>query len=198
MPQYTSATLTSGLVPLAWNGSVGGVLAIDASSQLTLGGTVAADALGFRGGGGITLTGTIGFLDTDYVTSSPANLPNLSGGGDAPYGVGTNASKGEGIAGTPHWVAPALGSITTTSTALPTNQSVVEGLPNGSFARGAPGNAGGGGTDGDPTNNDYNSGGVSALVTQNCSWVPTARVPVGGVRVSGTLQIPLKWQTSSG
>ena len=32
-------------------------------------------------------------------------------------------------------------------------------LPNGSFARGAPGNAGGGGTDGDPTHNDYNSGG---------------------------------------
>ncbi len=35
----------------------------------------------------------------------------------------------------------------------------MEGLPNGSFARGAPGNAGGGGTDGDPANNDYNSGG---------------------------------------
>jgi len=160
VPQYTSATLTSGLVPLAWNGSVGGVLAIDASSQLTLGGTVAADALGFRGGGGITLTGTTNTVsDTDYVTNSPANLPNLSGGGDAPANSGTDASKGEGIAGTPHWVAPALGSITTTSTAISTNQTVLEGLPNGSFARGAPGNAGGGGTDGDPANNDYNSGG---------------------------------------
>jgi uncharacterized repeat protein (TIGR01451 family) len=159
VPQYTSATLSSGLVPLAWNGSVGGVLAIDSSSQLTLGGTVAADALGFRGGGGITLTGIAGSVDTDYVWASPANLPNLSGGGDAPYGVGTNASKGEGIAGTPHWVAPPLSSITTASTAVSTGQSVLEGLPNGSFARGAPGNAGGGGTDGDPNNNDYNSGG---------------------------------------
>ncbi len=55
VPQYTSATLSSTLAPLAWNGSVGGVLAIDVSSQLTLGGTVAADALGSRGGGGITL-----------------------------------------------------------------------------------------------------------------------------------------------
>ena len=64
VPQYTSATLSSGLVPLAWNGSVGGVLAIDVSSQLTLGGTVAADALGFRGGGGITLRGATSGADT--------------------------------------------------------------------------------------------------------------------------------------
>ena len=160
VPQYTSATFSSTLAPLTWNGSVGGVLVLDVSSQLTLGGTVAADALGFRGGGGITLTGTTNVVsDTDYVTSSPANLPNLTGGGDAPANSGTNASKGEGIAGTPHWVAPALGSITIASTALSTNQTVLEGLPNGSFARGAPGNAGGGGTDGDPAINDYNSGG---------------------------------------
>ncbi len=52
VPQYTSATLSSGLVPLAWNGAVGGVLALDVASQLTLNGTVAADSLGFRGGGG--------------------------------------------------------------------------------------------------------------------------------------------------
>ncbi|MGC2233443.1 MAG: C25 family cysteine peptidase [Candidatus Acidiferrum sp.] len=160
VPQYSSATLGSGLVPLAWTGSVGGVLALDVSSQLTLGGTVAADALGFRGGGGITLTGTTNTVaNTDYVTNSPTNLPNLSGGGDAPANSGTNSSKGEGIAGTPHWVAPALSSITTSSTAINTGQTVVEGLPNGSFARGAPGNAGGGGTDGDPSKNDYNSGG---------------------------------------
>ncbi|MGB7282869.1 MAG: C25 family cysteine peptidase [Candidatus Acidiferrum sp.] len=158
VPQYTSATLSSGLVPLAWTGSVGGVLAIDVSSQLTLSGTVAADSLGFRGGGGITLQGASSGADTDYVTDSPAALPVLTSG-DAPAGSGANSSKGEGIAGAPHWVAPALGSITTSSTAISTGQTVVEGLPNGSFARGAPGNAGGGGTDGDPSKNDYNSGG---------------------------------------
>lgn len=163
VPQYTSAALSSSLVPLAWPGStsgvfVGGVLAIDVSSQLTLGGTVALDALGFRGGGGITLAGTTNVFDTDYVTNSPANLPNLSGG-DPPAGSGANASKGEGIAGTPHWIAPPLSSITISSTAISTGQTVVEGLPAGSFARGAPGNAGGGATDGHPTGNDYNSGG---------------------------------------
>jgi uncharacterized repeat protein (TIGR01451 family) len=165
VPQYSSATLSSTLAPLAWPGAalntfVGGVLAIDVSSQLTLGGTVALDALGFRGGGGITLTGTTNpVFDTDYVTTSPATLPNLSGGGDAPANSGTNASKGEGIAGTPHWVAPLLSTVVPASTALNTGQSVLEGLPTGSFARGAPGNAGGGGTDGHPVNNDYNSGG---------------------------------------
>jgi uncharacterized repeat protein (TIGR01451 family) len=158
VPQYTSATLSSGLLPLAWTGSVGGVLALDVSSQLTLGGTVAADALGFRGGGGITLRGAAAGANTDYVTDSPASLPAL-GTGDPPAGSGANASKGEGIAGAPHWVAPALASIINSSTAISTGQSTVEGLPNGSFARGAPGNAGGGGTDGDPPANDQNSGG---------------------------------------
>ena len=157
VPQYTSATLGSGLVPLAWTGSVGGVLAIDVSSQLTLGGTVVTDGLGFRGGGGITLAGSTG-ADTDYVTNSPATLPVLTSG-DPPAGSGANGSKGEGIAGTPHWVAPPLSSITTSSTALSTGQAVLEGLPNGSFARGAPSNAGGGGTDGNPAGNTENSGG---------------------------------------
>jgi uncharacterized repeat protein (TIGR01451 family) len=150
VPQYTTALLSSGLVPLAWNGSVGGVLAIDVSSQLTLGGTVAADALGFRGGGGINLTGATGLADTDYVTTSPTSATSTAG---------ANGSKGEGIAGTPHWIAPPLSTITTTTVAVSTAQTFVEGLPGGSYARGAPGNAGGGGTDGDPTNNDYNSGG---------------------------------------
>ncbi len=138
VPQYTSATLSSGLVPLAWNGSVGGVLAIDVAAQLTLGGTVAADALGFRGGGGRILGGGTGTY-TDYVTLSTN---------------ATNGSKGEGIAGTPRYIAP----LTFTTTSTPTNTGS-EGYPAGSYARGAPGNAGGGGTDGQPSSDSYNSGG---------------------------------------
>ena len=37
-----------GLTALAWNGSVGGVLALDATGALTLAGTVSVDGLGFR------------------------------------------------------------------------------------------------------------------------------------------------------
>ncbi len=142
VPQYTSATLGSGLVPFAWNGSLGGVLAIDVSSQLTLGGTVSLDGLGFRGGAGRQLAGGAGAL-TDYVTSAT---------------IATNGSKGEGIAGTPRYIAPF--SITTASTAIDTTGGTPsDTLPGGSYARGAPGNAGGGGTDGDPAGNDFNSGG---------------------------------------
>jgi len=142
-PQYSSATLSSGLVPLAWNGSVGGVLVLDVSSQLTLGGTVSLDALGFRGGGGRALRGTGTGTRTDYVTSAT----NLA-----------NGSKGEGIAGTPRFVVSATVTNTTTATDAYTG-TLTDALPNRSYARGAPGNAGGGGTDGDPVANTENSGG---------------------------------------
>lgn len=138
VPQYASATLSSGLTAMGWNGATGGVLAIDVSSQLTLGGTVAVDALGFRGGGGRILTGGTGTA-TDYVTLAT----------DA-----TNGSKGEGIAGTPRYVVSSVTALTQT----PTNTGI-EGYPNGSYSRGAPGNAGGGATDADPPANDQNSGG---------------------------------------
>ena len=165
VPQYATATLssTTPVTALAWNGATGGVLALDVASQLTLnGGSAILDGLGFRGGAGITERGITGFAKTDTVDASPTALPNLSGGGDPPAGGGAGGGKGEGIAGTPHWVAPSITTITHASTASNTAQAVVEGLPNGSFARGAPGNAGGGATDADPTANDQNSGGGGA------------------------------------
>jgi uncharacterized repeat protein (TIGR01451 family) len=139
VPQYTTAVLSSSLDGLSWNGSVGGVLALDVATHMTLGGTVALDAQGFRGGAGQLLTAATTPptpLITDYVTLSTQT---------------TNAPKGEGIAGTPKTVANAA-----LTTLVNTNN---EGYPNGSFARGAPGNAGGGATDADPTANDENSGG---------------------------------------
>jgi uncharacterized repeat protein (TIGR01451 family) len=151
VPQYTSATLGSSLVAMTWNGATGGVLALDVASQLTLGGTVVLDGTGFRGGGGLNMVGSATALNTDVVFASPT--------ASTPGEAGADASKGEGIAGTPHWVAPVLSTIVPTSLAVNTNQTVAEGLPNGSMARGAPGNAGGGATDADPTANDQNDGG---------------------------------------
>jgi uncharacterized repeat protein (TIGR01451 family) len=139
VPQYTSATLSSGLAAMPWNGATGGVLALDVASQLTLGGTVALDAQGFRGGAGELYTAAKTPptpLATDYVTLSTQT---------------TNGSKGEGIAGTPKYIANA-----TLTAATNTGN---EGYPSGSFARGAPGNAAGGATDADPTANDQNDGG---------------------------------------
>ena len=135
VPQYTSATLASGLTAMPWNGATGGVVAIDVASQLTLGGTVSLDGEGFRGGAGRKLGGG-GGANTDYVTLSTNNA---------------DASKGEGIAGTPAYVANAtITNLTNTG---------VEGYPNGSYSRGAPADAGAGATDAHPSANDQNSGG---------------------------------------
>ncbi|MGK2858389.1 MAG: hypothetical protein ACSLFQ_14410, partial [Thermoanaerobaculia bacterium] len=144
VPQYTTATL-NGVTAAPWEtttaGTIGlgtgGILAIDVQGLLTINSGVAAsvDGLGFRGGAGRQLGGGAG-ANTDWRTSSTINA---------------NGSKGEGNAGTPAFVNSAGGP-------LATNQPN-DGYPNGSMARGAPGNAGGGSTDGNPAANDQNSGG---------------------------------------
>jgi uncharacterized repeat protein (TIGR01451 family) len=145
IPQYTTATLAAtGLTAPAWNGSTGGVLALDASSTLNLNGaTVSMDGLGFRGGAGLQLNGGVtGGTNTDFLFTAPTAYTT-------PPVNGLDAAKGEGVAGTPRWVE-SNGAVLGTG---------VEGYPSGSMARGAPGNAGGGGTDGDATGNTENSGG---------------------------------------
>ncbi len=151
VPQYTTASFSATTPPtaLAWNGSTGGVLAIDTSSTLTLNAaTVSVSGLGFRGGAGMQLTGGTG-ANTDFRQPAPAAYTGAAGGV-----AGDDANKGEGTAGTPAWVESG-------TTFLQTNTSYPSGTAgtDGSMARGAPGNAGGGGTDADPVNNDQNAGG---------------------------------------
>ena len=143
VPQYTTATLGSTLTAAAWNGATGGVLAVDVSGTLSLGGaTVSVNGEGFRGGGGRVLTGGAG-VNTDFRTLATNNA---------------NGSKGEGIAGTPRYVYQSGATIGAPGANAPLD-TTVEGYAAGSYARGAPGNAGGGSTDGDPAANDDNSGG---------------------------------------
>ncbi|MGZ5483432.1 MAG: beta strand repeat-containing protein [Pyrinomonadaceae bacterium] len=135
VPQYSSATLGSGLTALTWNGTTGGILVIDVAGNLALGSaTVNLSGMGFRGGGVRQLSGGSGGTTADYV-----NLASNA----------FHASKGEGIAGTPRYIFNGTSVVDTG----------VEGYPNGSFARGAPGNAGGGGTDSEISTNQMNSGG---------------------------------------
>ncbi len=136
VPQYSSATLSSGLTAAAWNGTTGGILALDVAGNLTLGGTVSVNGLGFRGGGTRQLSGGSGGSNTDYRNVATNNF---------------HGGKGEGIAGTPRYVYDTPSNLVVSTG--------VEGYPNGSTARGAPGNAGGGGTDGNTSANDQNSGG---------------------------------------
>ena len=150
VPQYLSATL--GAVTTApWNGSTGGILALDIAGQLNLGGAlVQVDGQGFRGGAGMQLTGGVGGASNqDYRQTSPTTYTGAAGGA-----TGIDASKGEGVAGTPEWVESGGTFLQTTTTIGYPN-----GTADGSMARGAPGNAGGGGTDGDAAGNSQNAGG---------------------------------------
>ena len=137
VPQYANLTVSSTISTVSWNGSVGGIVAIDVAGKLTFtgAGQINVTGQGFRGGGGRVLGGGTG-ANTDVVSLSNR---------------GNNASKGEGTAGTPKYLFDPIAST------LITNPQ--EGYPNGSYGRGAPGNAGGGGTDGRASNNDQNSGG---------------------------------------
>jgi uncharacterized repeat protein (TIGR01451 family) len=156
VPQYSTASFSAATPPtaLAWNGSTGGVLAIDTSGTLTLNGaTVSVNGMGFRGAAGMQLTGG-GGATTDYEQPAPATYTGAAAGEP-----GWDAPKGEGIAGTPAWVESG-GTYLATNTDYPSGTAGTDG----SMARGAPGNGGGGGTDGDPQTaapggNDQNAGG---------------------------------------
>jgi uncharacterized repeat protein (TIGR01451 family) len=150
VPQYLSATLGA-VTATAWNGSTGGILALDIAGQLDLGGaTVQLDGQGFRGGAGMQLIGGVaGANNQDYRQTSPVTYTGAVGGA-----TGIDGSKGEGVAGTPEWVESGTTFLQTT-----TGIGYPNGAADGSMARGAPGNAGGGGTDGDATGNTENAGG---------------------------------------
>ena len=128
------------------------MLAIDVAGTLTVNAGVAAsvDGQGFRGAAGRQLNGGGPATNTDYRNPST---------------VTTHGGKGEGGAGTPRWVFNPNGSHACGAAigAAPDyyidTQQPNDGYPNGSMARGAPANAGGGSTDGNSGGNDQNSGG---------------------------------------
>src|ERR1043166_5646791 len=95
-----------------------------------------------------------------------------------------NGSKGEGIAGTPRYIYQHGATIGAPASGNGPLNTGVEGYANGSFGRGAPGNAGGGSTDGTPdVDNGQNSGGGGggnggSGGSGGNSW--NSNLPVGG------------------
>jgi gliding motility-associated-like protein len=82
VPRYNTLTVNSGgvLTSDAWNGTIGGVLTaeVDGNTIVNAGGTISANALGFRGG---VAVGNNGNGNTNFVTRNPND----------------GAEKGEGI-----------------------------------------------------------------------------------------------------
>ena len=148
IPQYSTLTLSANLVPAAWDGRTGGLIAIDVAGQLNMAGfAIDASDKGFRGGAGRQLGGdnpSTGTTGTDYRSSAAQNA---------------HATKGEGLAGTPRYVNDNNARLDTRTSPLPLPAGLNDGYPSGDNGRGAPGNAGGGGTDSRPIANDENTGG---------------------------------------
>ncbi|MBC7694754.1 MAG: gliding motility-associated C-terminal domain-containing protein [Burkholderiales bacterium] len=80
IPRYSSLTVTSAgtLTTDAWNGTIGGVLAVEVDGNTTINGVISASGLGFRGGIAI---GNGGSGNSNFVTKNPND----------------GAEKGEGI-----------------------------------------------------------------------------------------------------
>ncbi|SHL85425.1 T9SS type A sorting domain-containing protein [Hymenobacter psychrotolerans] len=137
VPQFSDLDVsgTAAATP-AWNGSTGGVLALDVSglTSFATGAVVDLTAKGFRGGGGRATPGNTGAQNTDYRRGTS----------------GAHGAKGEGTAGTPQYAYNSSAIV----------NSGIAGYRNGSTGRGAPGNAGGGATDFTPVTNSGNAGGA--------------------------------------
>ncbi len=138
VPQYGNLTLGGTLTGLAWNGTNGGVLALDVAKTLNFSGqTIDMGARGFRGGGG------------RQSTTNGSN-PQRHREADSV----SHASKAEGIAGTPRYLwedGSPFDRATIVGTFVDNTATGYAGYPGTGttadfdFARGAPGNAGGGG-----------------------------------------------------
>lgn len=136
VPQYSALTVNATIAVTPWDGTSGGVIAVDVAGTLQFNGGTGFDGAGrgFRGGGGFGQQqidcGNNQCPDYRVANADPAN----------------GAFKGEGIAGTPALV------YSSAANAVTGNGTGADGYPNGDRARGAPGNAGGGG-------NQHNAGG---------------------------------------
>ncbi|MBK0384132.1 SprB repeat-containing protein, partial [Pedobacter sp. SD-b] len=127
VPQYSNLVLTASITTPPYNGSVGGLIAFDVAGTMQFNGFIVdASERGFRGGyGPVAYSGANN--STLYVDVSSSTK---------------SVGKGEGIAGTPRYMWDGFKQVDNGS----------EGLPAGSYGRGAPANGGGAG-------NDHNAGG---------------------------------------
>lgn len=147
VPQYNNATLTANINTVNWNGFSGGVIALDVARTLDFAGNrIIANGKGFRGGGG---------------RARSANDANIRYRWDVDD---RHAVKGEGIAGTPRFVSEKRNQSATATAAITDLGATWRGYPNGTnntgdFARGAPANAGGGGTFWDGSSDNGGGGG---------------------------------------
>ena len=174
VPQYSALTINAAasVVPMPWDGTTGGVVAVDVAGAFLNNGSINASYAGFRGSAGMSLGGVAGAIASTATVFDRVQPDTFQAHG----------GKGEGTAGTPDRVLNVFASPgvlitsgTTSANGTATNlTTAANGISSttayfsavtgrsyngGSRAAGAPANAGGGGDDGAPAGNGENSGG---------------------------------------
>ncbi len=105
VPQYSSLTVNAGasVVPAAWNGSTGGVVAVIVDGTATINGTINANARGFRGGALDNTSTDAGTDVTAYVAATMAD------GGEKGESIAGSQTVYDGLGGRYNRGAPANG-----------------------------------------------------------------------------------------
>jgi type IX secretion system substrate protein len=105
VPRYRALTITSSgsVTSQAWNGSTGGVLAMEVNGATVIDGTINVSGLGFRGGSVQNNSACCPGDHTDFVTSGIAK------GGEKGEGIAGNATAYYGLGGRYGRGAPANG-----------------------------------------------------------------------------------------
>lgn len=128
VPQHTNITLSGAgtLAALPWNGSLGGILAAEASGTFDLGSnpiSANASCAGFRGAGRLSQS-----IASPALDAGPGLFRRT-------IAIG-NGVKGEGLSGTPRLIFDGTSVV---------DLGGADGYQNGATGKGAPGSAGGGG-----------------------------------------------------
>lgn len=165
VPRFANLTLMQDLTTTAWNGTVGGILALSVLGTLDFNGhNILASGKGFRGG-------------FQNVRPSGNNV-NVIATGD----INLSSGKGEGICGTPRFLWNGQDAV---------DYGVGWfGYQGGNYGRGAPGNAGGGGNThnaGGGGGAGYGSGGVGGNGISGAGFVfPNGGRPGAGIIYNST------------
>ena len=104
IPRFENLTISGTMTTQAWNGSIGGVLAVEVNNDLIINGTMEASELGFRGATSSTTASALGIAQYAIMNSDAGGLKgegirgfdadyDLNGGR---YGRGAPANGGGG------------------------------------------------------------------------------------------------------
>ena len=105
VPQYSSLTVNAGasIVPAAWNGSTGGIVAVIVDGTATVNGSINANGRGFRGGAIENDTTAAGTDVTAFVAATTAD------GGEKGESIAGSQATYDGLGGRYNRGAPANG-----------------------------------------------------------------------------------------